>query len=145
MICLDKSCFLGYNSVKIWVGNQWENLFGKYCWLGKNHIWYVYAPIRIVFKVICLDKSGCLGYNCVHILELVINKKIYSENIIGKVKFVFDTSLSMFTLLFLKWVVYITHSASIIIILMHELLMNKKVESENIVGLIKIIFDTSLT
>ena len=68
------------------------------------------------------------------ILELVINTKVDSENIVGKVKIIFDTSLPMLTLFLLKCLVYISHIALLVIVLIHELVINENVYFENIVG-----------
>ena len=64
LICLDKSCCLGYNCVYTWATNQQESWVRKYCWFGKNHIWYIFVSFKMIaFKMTCVYKSCCLGYS----------------------------------------------------------------------------------
>ena len=101
------------------------------------------------------------------IYELVFKQKVEMENIVGSVKIILGKSLPQLAWLFLKWLVSIipvasvkflprlawlllkwlvdiSHVASVIIVLIHESVFNVKVESENIVGSVKIILGKSL-
>ena len=104
-------------SIKIIFGKFWPQV----AWLLLKwliEISYI-SSVKSLFKLASLllkclvEISHVALVTIMLILELVFNEKVESENIVDSIKIVFGKSLPHLAWLFLKWLIEISHVASV--------------------------------